>query len=205
MPLVTVITRKAYGGAYDVMGSKHLGADVNLAWPTAQIAVMGAQGAVNILYRRELAKSEDPDAQRAELIADYEHTLANPYIAAERGYIDAVIRPSETRAQITKALRALRTKRADAAAQEAREHPAVSTEAGTTTAPDEAAARPVLRVVHGTPDAVELAALVAVVTAMAARRRPTAPHRRARRGPRRTGSSASRCPSGGWRASFAPR
>ncbi len=112
VPLVTVITRKAYGGAYDVMGSKHLGADVNLAWPTAQIAVMGAQGAVNILYRRELAGSEDADARRAELIADYEHTLANPYIAAERGYIDAVIRPSETRAQVTRALRALRGKRA---------------------------------------------------------------------------------------------
>jgi propionyl-CoA carboxylase beta chain len=112
VPLVTVITRKAYGGAYDVMGSKHLGADVNLAWPTAQIAVMGAQGAVNILYRRELAKSDDPETARAELIADYEHTLANPYIAAERGYIDAVIRPSETRVQITRALRALRTKRA---------------------------------------------------------------------------------------------
>jgi propionyl-CoA carboxylase beta chain len=94
------------------MGSKHLGADVNLAWPTAQIAVMGAQGAVNILYRRELAKSDDPETARAELIADYEHTLANPYIAAERGYIDAVIRPSETRVQITRALRALRTKRA---------------------------------------------------------------------------------------------
>ena len=112
VPLVTVITRKAYGGAYDVMGSKHLGADVNLAWPTAQIAVMGAQGAVNILYRRELAKAADAEATRAELIADYEHTLANPYIAAERGYIDAVIRPSETRAQVTRALRTLRTKRA---------------------------------------------------------------------------------------------
>jgi propionyl-CoA carboxylase beta chain len=112
VPLVTVITRKAYGGAYDVMGSKHLGADVNLAWPTAQIAVMGAQGAVNILYRRELAAAADADARRAELIADYETTLANPYIAAERGYIDAVIRPSETRAQVTRALRALRSKRA---------------------------------------------------------------------------------------------
>ncbi len=112
VPLVTVITRKAYGGAYDVMGSKHLGADVNLAWPTAQIAVMGAQGAVNILYRRELASSDDAEARRAALIADYEKTLANPYIAAERGYIDAVIRPSETRAHITRALRALRTKRA---------------------------------------------------------------------------------------------
>ena len=112
VPLVTVITRKAYGGAYDVMGSKHLGADVNLAWPTAQIAVMGAQGAVNILYRRELAKAEDPDALRADYISEYDETLANPYIAAERGYIDAVIKPSETRAQVTRALRALRSKRA---------------------------------------------------------------------------------------------
>lgn len=112
VPLVTVITRKAYGGAYDVMGSKHLGADINLAWPSAQIAVMGAQGAVNILYRRDLASAEDADARRAELIEDYERTLANPYIAAERGYVDAVIRPSETRAQVTRALRALRTKRA---------------------------------------------------------------------------------------------
>jgi propionyl-CoA/long-chain acyl-CoA carboxylase carboxyl transferase subunit len=111
VPLVTVITRKAYGGAYDVMGSKHLGADINLAWPTAQIAVMGAQGAVNILYRRELAGTDDPDARRAELITEYEDTLANPYIAAERGYVDAVIKPSETRAQVVKALRALREKR----------------------------------------------------------------------------------------------
>jgi propionyl-CoA carboxylase beta chain len=111
VPLVTVITRKAYGGAYDVMGSKHLGADVNLAWPTAQIAVMGAQGAVNILYRRELAAADDPDARRAELITEYEDTLANPYVAADRGYVDAVIKPSETRTQVVKALRALREKR----------------------------------------------------------------------------------------------
>ena len=111
VPKVTVITRKAYGGAYDVMGSKHLGGDVNLAWPTAQIAVMGAQGAVNILYRRELAAAADPDAMRAELIAEYEDTLANPYVAAERGYVDAVIRPAETRLAVTRALRALRTKR----------------------------------------------------------------------------------------------
>ena len=111
VPLVTVITRKAYGGAYDVMGSKHLGADVNLAWPTAQIAVMGAQGAVNILYRRELAEAEDPDARRAELIQEYEDTLANPYVASERGYIDAIIPPSRTRVAVTQALRALRTKR----------------------------------------------------------------------------------------------
>jgi propionyl-CoA carboxylase beta chain len=111
VPKVTVITRKAYGGAYDVMGSKHLGADVNLAWPTAQIAVMGAQGAVNILYRRELAAADDPDAVRAQRISEYEDTLANPYIAAERGYVDAVIRPAETRLAVTRALRTLRTKR----------------------------------------------------------------------------------------------
>ena len=111
VPKVTVITRKAYGGAYDVMGSKHLGGDVNLAWPTAQIAVMGAQGAVNILYRRELAGAEDPDTLRAQRITEYEDTLANPYIAAERGYVDAVIRPAETRLAVTRALRALRTKR----------------------------------------------------------------------------------------------
>jgi len=111
VPKVTVITRKAYGGAYDVMGSKHLGGDINLAWPTAQIAVMGAQGAVNILYRRELAKAEDPDRLRAERTTEYEDTLANPYIAAERGYLDAVIRPAETRAAVTRALRSLRTKR----------------------------------------------------------------------------------------------
>lgn len=108
---VTVITRKAYGGAYDVMGSKHLGADINVAWPTAQVAVMGAQGAVNILYRKELAVAEDPAVAAAEFITDYEQTLANPYIAAERGYIDAVIEPSETRATVTRALRMLRTKR----------------------------------------------------------------------------------------------
>ncbi|MBO4271501.1 acyl-CoA carboxylase subunit beta [Microbispora triticiradicis] len=112
VPLVTVITRKAYGGAYDVMGSKHLGADVNLAWPTAQIAVMGAQGAVNILYRRELAAADDPDTARANFVAEYEDALANPYLAAERGYVDAVIRPSDTRVQIVRALRALRNKRA---------------------------------------------------------------------------------------------
>jgi len=111
VPKITVITRKAYGGAYDVMGSKHLGADVNLAWPSAQIAVMGAQGAVNILHRSRLAEADDPAALRAELIQEYEDTLANPYLAAERGYVDAVIPPSQTRVQITRALRLLRTKR----------------------------------------------------------------------------------------------
>jgi propionyl-CoA carboxylase beta chain len=111
VPLITVITRKAYGGAYDVMGSKHLGADMNVAWPTAQIAVMGAQGAVNILYRAELAEADDPEARRATLITEYEDTLANPYLAAERGYIDAVISPHETRTEIVRSLRLLRNKR----------------------------------------------------------------------------------------------
>lgn len=114
VPLVTVITRKAYGGAYIVMGSKQLGADVNLAWPSAQIAVMGAAGAVNILGRRTLAAlpPEDQAAERARLIEDYENTLINPYEAAGRGFLDAVIAPADTRVQMTLALRALRTKRA---------------------------------------------------------------------------------------------
>ncbi|SDO19947.1 propionyl-CoA carboxylase beta chain [Nakamurella panacisegetis] len=115
VPLVTVITRKAYGGAYDVMGSKHLGADVNLAWPTAQIAVVGAAGAVNILYRRELARAErngdDVAAVRSQLQTEYEDTFANPYLAAERGYVDQVIAPSETRAAIGRALDVLADKR----------------------------------------------------------------------------------------------
>lgn len=115
VPKITVITRKAYGGAYDVMGSKHLGADINLSWPTGQIAVMGAQGAVNILYRKELAavaaEGGDVDAKRQELITHYEETLANPYIAAERGYIDTVISPSNTRMNVVRALRALKNKR----------------------------------------------------------------------------------------------
>jgi propionyl-CoA carboxylase beta chain len=115
VPLITVITRKAFGGAYDVMGSKHLGADLNLAWPTAQIAVMGAQGAVNILHRRTLAAAEaageDVEAVRARLIQEYEDTLLNPYVAAERGYVDAVITPAHTRAHLVRGLRQLRTKR----------------------------------------------------------------------------------------------
>jgi propionyl-CoA carboxylase beta chain len=111
VPKVTVITRKAFGGAYDVMGSKHLGADINLAWPTAQIAVMGAQGAANILHRKEIAKAEDPEAVRAKVVQEYEDTLVNPYIAAERGYIDSVIPPSHTRVEVIKALRMLRNKR----------------------------------------------------------------------------------------------
>ncbi len=111
VPLITIVTRKAFGGAYDVMGSKHLGADINIAWPTAQIAVMGAQGAANILHRKAIAASADPEATRAELVTDYEDTLVNPYVAAERGYIDSVIPPSETRAYVIKSLRMLRNKR----------------------------------------------------------------------------------------------
>ncbi|WP_037315989.1 acyl-CoA carboxylase subunit beta [Amycolatopsis orientalis] len=115
VPLVTVITRKAYGGAYDVMGSKHLGADINLAWPTAQVAVMGAQGAANIVHRKTLAAAaadgKDVDALRAELIQEYEDTLLNPYAAAERGYVDSVIVPAHTRGHIAKALSLLQGKR----------------------------------------------------------------------------------------------
>ncbi|WP_276525895.1 carboxyl transferase domain-containing protein, partial [Streptomyces caniscabiei] len=113
VPLITVITRKAFGGAYDVMGSKHLGADLNLAWPTAQIAVMGAQGAVNILHRRTIAATPEPEREdvRARLIQEYEDTLLNPYTAAERGYVDAVITPSDTRRHLVRGLRQLRTKR----------------------------------------------------------------------------------------------
>lgn len=111
VPLVTIITRKAYGGAYDVMGSKHLGADINLAWPSAQIAVMGAQGAVNVLYRKELADAKKPEEERARLLEEYDDKFANPYVAAERGYIDRVILPHETRVSVVKALRSLRGKR----------------------------------------------------------------------------------------------
>jgi propionyl-CoA carboxylase beta chain len=111
VPKLTVILRKAYGGAYDVMGSKHAGADVNYAWPTAEIAVMGAQGAVNILHRRELAVADDVDAARAAFVQDYETTLANPWRAAERGYVDTVIEPSRTRPLLVRALHLARTKR----------------------------------------------------------------------------------------------
>ena len=111
VPLVTLITRKAYGGAFIVMGSKYLGSDINFAWPTAEIAVMGAQGAVNILYRGELNEAKNPETKRAELVEEYNETLANPYLAAERGIIDTVIEPNQSRAYITKAFRTLKTKR----------------------------------------------------------------------------------------------
>ncbi|CAB4880601.1 unannotated protein [freshwater metagenome] len=111
VPLVTLITRKAYGGAFIVMGSKYLGSDINFAWPSAEIAVMGAQGAVNILYRKEIAESKNVDATRKELVEDYTEKFSNPYLAAERGTIDSVIEPEESRQYITKAFRTLKTKR----------------------------------------------------------------------------------------------
>ena len=121
VPLITVITRKAYGGAYIVMGSKKLGADINLAWPTAQIGVMGASGAVEILYRRDLKAAaeagEDVEAKRQELITQYEEHLLNPYQATQLGYVDAVIAPSETRENIVRGLRGLRDKRASTPAK----------------------------------------------------------------------------------------
>ncbi|MBI2921831.1 MAG: acyl-CoA carboxylase subunit beta [Planctomycetes bacterium] len=111
VPKITVITRKAYGGAYDVMSSKHVRGDVNLAWPTAEIAVMGAEGAVNILFKREIEAAKDPDAERARLVAEYRERFANPYIAAGKGYVDKVIEPAGTRGEICRALELLRNKR----------------------------------------------------------------------------------------------
>ena len=111
VPKMTVITRKAYGGAYDVMCSKHIGADVNVSWPTGEIAVMGAPAAVNVIFRRQIAEAEDPDAKREELIAGYEEQFNNPMVAAEMGYIDDVIDPRETRPYLIKALQMIRTKR----------------------------------------------------------------------------------------------
>ena len=111
VPKITVITRKAYGGAYDVMSSKHIRGDVNLAWPSARIAVMGVEGAMNIIFRDELAAADDVEAERARLAHEYEERFANPYIAASRGYIDDVILPSETRPRVAAALEMLDAKR----------------------------------------------------------------------------------------------
>jgi acetyl-CoA carboxylase carboxyltransferase component len=111
VPKVTIITRKAYGGAYDVMSSKHVRGDMNFAWPTAEIAVMGVEGAVNIIFRDRIAEADDADAERARLVAEYEERFANPYIAAARGYVDEVILPSETRARVGGALAMLENKR----------------------------------------------------------------------------------------------
>jgi propionyl-CoA carboxylase beta chain len=113
VPKITVITRKAYGGAYDVMGSKHVGADFNFAWPTAEVAVMGSDGAVNIVFRKELQAAEDPEARRAALVEEYRERFANPFTAAERGYVDDVIAPRRTRPVLIDALQACRTKHQD--------------------------------------------------------------------------------------------
>jgi propionyl-CoA carboxylase beta chain len=110
VPKVTVITRKAYGGAYCVMGSKHIRTDVNLAWPTAEIAVMGPEGAVNIVYRRELIAAADQAAVRQQKVEEFRERFANPFVAAERGFIDDVIEPRETRPRVIRALRMLETK-----------------------------------------------------------------------------------------------
>jgi propionyl-CoA carboxylase beta chain len=111
VPKITVITRKAYGGAYDVMSSKHVRGDINYAWPQAEIAVMGSEGAVNVIFRKEIAEAADPEAKRAQLVAEYRDKFANPYIAAGRGYVDDVIEPRETRPRLIDAIRMLQSKR----------------------------------------------------------------------------------------------
>ena len=126
VPKLTVITRKAYGGAYCVMSSKHIRTDVNYAWPTAEIAVMGAEGAVNILYKRELDAAADVAAARAAKIAEYREKFANPYVAAQRGFIDEVIQPRQTRAKLIAALGRARVEARQEPAEEARQHSALS-------------------------------------------------------------------------------
>jgi propionyl-CoA carboxylase beta chain len=111
VPKVTVITRKAYGGAYDVMNSKHVRGDVNYAWPMAEIAVMGVDGAVNIIFKEQIESSDDPEATRQRLVAEYHEKFANPYVAAARGFIDDVIEPRQTRPKLISALHMLRNKR----------------------------------------------------------------------------------------------
>lgn len=111
VPKMTVITRKAYGGAYDVMSSKHIRGDLNLAWPSAELAVMGPEGAVEIIFRRELASSENAEKRKQELVADYREKFANPYVAASRGYIDDIIEPRDTRPRLINALEMLSNKR----------------------------------------------------------------------------------------------
>jgi propionyl-CoA carboxylase beta chain len=111
VPKLTVIIRKAYGGAYDVMSSKHIRGDINLAWPSAEIAVMGAEGAVNIVYKDRIAEAVDPAVERARLVEEYETGFANPWVAAARGYVDDVIVPSETRPRLIAALTMLKDKR----------------------------------------------------------------------------------------------
>jgi propionyl-CoA carboxylase beta chain len=111
VPKATIITRKAYGGAYDVMSSKHIRGDISYAWPSAEIAVMGPDGAVNIIFRKQIAEAQEPEAERGRLVQEYRDTFANPYVAAARGYIDDVIEPHETRPRLIEALQMLQNKR----------------------------------------------------------------------------------------------
>ena len=127
VPKITVITRKAYGGAYCVMASKHIRTDFNYAWPSAEIAVMGPEGAVNILYKREIEKASDPAALRAQKVAEFREKFANPYVSASRGFIDEVILPRETRAQADSGVGHARDQARQEPAEEARQHPAVGT------------------------------------------------------------------------------
>src|SRR5690606_28283441 len=110
VPRIQIVVRKAYGGAYVVMDSKSIGADLSFAWPSAELAVMGPQGAVEILHRRTIAEAEDPDAKKAELVEDYTERFANPYLAAERGYVDDVIDPADTRRKVIQGFELLRSK-----------------------------------------------------------------------------------------------
>ena len=110
VPRITVITRKAYGGAYDVMNSKHIGADMNFAWPSAEIAVMGAKGAAEIIFKKEITEATDPEAKWKEKEAEYAEMLANPYSAAARGYVDEIIKPEQTREKLIKAFKMLENK-----------------------------------------------------------------------------------------------
>ena len=125
VPKLTLVTRKDYGGSYLAMCSRDLGADLVLAWPTAEIAVMGASGAANVIFRKEIKEAADPVAKRAEIIDNYENLLYNPYIAASRGFVDQVIAPRETRPKLIAALQALAVQAGDPAGQEARQHPGV--------------------------------------------------------------------------------
>ena len=125
VPKLTVVTRKAYGGAYDVMNSKHMLADFNVAWPTAEVAVMGPEGAVNIIYRKDIASSPTPDERRQKLIDDYKAHFANPYSAAERGYIDDVIEPRQTRPEADQGPTYAPVQARRPAEAQARQHPAV--------------------------------------------------------------------------------
>ena len=205
VPRVQIITRKAYGGAYVVMNSKSIGADLAFAWPSAEIAVMGPQGAVNIIFRKEIEAADDPSARRAELIDEYTERFANPYNAAERGYVDDVIDPRDTRRVLVQVARHAAHEAGAAAAAQARQHAAVS---GVT--------RPVLRVDPADATREEVAAIVAAVRRARVRRRcapprrvdehaprvgaraaaapPAAPGSSAVRGGSRAGSAAARAP-----------